>query len=185
MKLIEKPHDLMGHLDSLVAIADNYKTEIGFWPPSSLEDAIWRGRLIATIANREGSETVVGFVVFGGVFPNGRIQAVAVEPAFLRQGVAQFLIDNVIAKLESEGYLAVLAKPALDLHVAQKFYEKNCFLKVRTQSGGSARAGHHRPAAPLAGNSCRLPADLTADRARRAMQKLADQPLTAAPIMLG
>jgi hypothetical protein len=26
---------------------------------------------------------------------------------------------------------------------------------------------------------------LTADRARRAMQKLADQPLTAAPIMLG
>lgn len=139
MKLIEKPHDLVRHLDSLVAIADNYKTEIGFWPRSSLEDAIWRGRLIGAIANRDGSETVVGFVVFGGVFPNGRIQAVAVNPTFLRQGVAQFLIDNVIAKLESEGYLAVLAKPALDLHVAQKFYEKNSFHKVRTQSGGTAR----------------------------------------------
>ncbi|MAQ81698.1 MAG: hypothetical protein CMH12_00535 [Maritimibacter sp.] len=139
MRLIEKPHDLVRHLDSLVAIADNYKTEIGFWPPSSLEDAIWRGRLIGAIASKDGSETMVGFVVFGGVFPNGRIQAVAVDPAFLRQGVAQFLIDHVIAKLESEGYLAVLAKPALDLHVAQKFYEKNCFLKVRTQSGGTAR----------------------------------------------
>ncbi|OIQ31501.1 MAG: hypothetical protein BM562_08025 [Alphaproteobacteria bacterium MedPE-SWcel] len=139
MKLIEKPYELVGHLDSLVAIADNYKTEIGFWPPSSLEDAIWRGRLIAAFANRDGNETVAGFVVFGGVFPNGRIQAVAVNPAFLRQGVAQFLIDNVIAKLESEGYLGVLAKPALDLHVAQKFYEKNNFLKVRTQSGGAAR----------------------------------------------
>jgi hypothetical protein len=29
------------------------------------------------------------------------------------------------------------------------------------------------------------PRQLTADRARRAMQKLADQPLTATPIMLG
>lgn len=139
MKLVEKPHDLMRHLDSLVAIADNYKTEIGFWPCSSIKDAIWRGRLIGAIANMGGSETVVGFVVFGGVFPNGRIQAVAVDPAFLRQGVAQFLLDNVIAKLESEGYLAVLAKPASDLQVAQKFYEKNGFVKVRTQSGGTAR----------------------------------------------
>jgi ribosomal protein S18 acetylase RimI-like enzyme len=139
MKVIEKPHDLIGHLGSLVAIADNYKNEIGFWPRSSLEDAIWRGRLICAVADRDGSEIVVGFVVFGGVFPNGRIQAIAVNPAYLRQGVAQFLIDYVIAKLEAEGYLSVLAKPALDLSIAQKFYEKNCFLKVRTQSGGMAR----------------------------------------------
>lgn len=139
MKLVESSSELIQQLDVLVAIADNYKTEIGFWPRSSIEDAIWRGRLIAAAGTIDGHAEIVGFVVFGGVFPYGRIQAVAVDPACLRQGVAQFLVDNVVAKLEAEGYLAVSAKPAKDLHIAQEFYQKNQFLKVRVQSGGAAR----------------------------------------------
>lgn len=130
---------MIQQLDALVSIADNYKTEIGFWPRNSIEDAIWRGRLIAAADVVDDIEKVVGFVVFGGVFPNGRIQAVAVDPTRLRQGVAQFLIDTVVAKLEAEGYLAVIAKPAKDLHIAQKFYQENQFLKVRVQSGGTSR----------------------------------------------
>lgn len=139
MKLIENSSELVGHLDSLVIIADTYKTELGFWPRSSLEDAIWRGRLIAALDIIEKHEKIIGFVVFGGVFPNGRIQAVAVDPAYLRQGVAQFLVNNVVAKFEAEGYLAILAKPAKDLHMAQHFYQKNQFFTVRTQAGGAAR----------------------------------------------
>jgi len=139
MRLVESSSELIQYLDVLVAIADNYKTEIGFWPRSSVEDAIWRGRLIAASDIIDGHAKVVGFVVFGGVFPNGRIQAVAVDPACLRQGAAQFLVDNVVAKFEAEGYLAVLAKPAKDLHIAQKFYQKNQFFKVRVQSGGASR----------------------------------------------
>ena len=139
MKLVETSSELIQHLDRLVAIADNYKTEIGFWPPSSIEDAIWRGRLIAAASTKDSHGEIIGFLVFGGVFPNGRIQAVAVDPACLRQGAAQFLVDNVVAKFEAEGYLAVLAKPAKDLHIAQNFYQKNQFLKVRIQRGGTAR----------------------------------------------
>lgn len=139
MKLVENSSELVKHLDRLVAIADNYKTEIGFWPRSSLEAAIRRGRLIAAFDTIEANYTTIGFVVFGGVFPNGRIQAVAVDPACLRQGVAQFLVNNVVAKMEAEGYLAILAKPAKDLHIAQQFYQKNHFLTVRTQSRGAAR----------------------------------------------
>ena len=139
MRLVESSPELIQHLDALVAIADNYKAEIGFWPRSSIEDAIWRGRLVAATVTIDGHDKLLGFVVYGGVFPNGRVQAVAVDPACLRQGVAQFLVDNVVAKLEAEGYLAVLAKPAKDLHIAQKFYQKNQFLKVRVQSGGAAR----------------------------------------------
>ncbi|POF32332.1 GNAT family N-acetyltransferase [Roseibium marinum] len=139
MRIVENLSELIDRLDRIVAIADNYKTELGFWPRSSLEDGIKRGRLLAADGTIEGRETTIGFVVFGGVFPNGRIQAVAVDPTSLRQGVAQFLVDNVVARMESEGYLAILAKPAKDLQVAQNFYEKNHFLTVRIQSGGAAR----------------------------------------------
>ena len=93
MKIVDKPDELMGHIDSLVKIADRYKIEIGFWPKSSLEDAVMRGRLIAAIASENGEEGPVGFLIYGGVFPNGRIQAVAVAPDYLRRGVAQTLVN--------------------------------------------------------------------------------------------
>lgn len=139
MKIIEKPSELIDHIDDLVGIADLYKNEIGFWPRRSIEDTIKRGRLIAAITQEKDKKFPVGFLVYGGVFPNGRIQAVAVAPNRVRCGIAQTLVNSIVAKLEAEGYLAISAKPAADLRSAQKFYEKNQFEIVRTQSGGKAR----------------------------------------------
>lgn len=134
-----RPEDLIDCLPQLVDIADLYKNEIGFWPRSALEDAVRRGRLLAAMSKSKGRKEAVGFIVFGGVFPNGRIQAIAVHPLYLRQGVAQFLLDNVVARMEAEGYLAISAKPAEDLEAAQEFYQKNRFSRVRTQRGGASR----------------------------------------------
>ncbi len=139
MKIVERPDALMGHIDALVSIADNYKTEIGFWPRSRLQQAILRGRLIAAVDHNNNREIPIGFLIFGGVFPNGRIQAVAVAQNHTRCGVAQTLINSIVAKLEAEGYLAISAKPAKDLHSAQALYQKNKFEVVRTQPGGKAR----------------------------------------------
>ncbi|PJE32647.1 Acetyltransferase (GNAT) family protein [Pseudooceanicola marinus] len=139
VRLLEAADALIDRLDDIVAIADGYKMEIGFWPRRGLEDAIWRGRLIAAYREGENGNAVLGFVVFGGVFPNGRVQAVAVHPDYLRQGVAQYLIDAVISRFEMEGFLTVSAKPARDLEVAQSFYQKNGFLTVRSKAGGASR----------------------------------------------
>lgn len=139
MKIVDNPSELLIFINDLVKIADNYKNEIGFWPFNSLKDAIVRGRLIAAVEEKDGREQPIGFLVFGGVFPNASIQAVAVSPDELRRGVAQNLITSIIAKLEFEGFLAISAKPAKDLLVAQKFYERNLFYVVRTRSGGKTR----------------------------------------------
>lgn len=139
MKVVEDPNALISHINGLVAIADNYKTEIGFWPRNSLEEAISRGRLIAATTTVKKTEIPIGFLIFGGVFPNGRIQAVAVAPDYVRTGVAQTLLNSIVARLDAEGYLAISAKPAKDLRIAQDFYEKNQFEVVRTQRGGQAR----------------------------------------------
>jgi predicted nucleic acid-binding protein/GNAT superfamily N-acetyltransferase len=139
MKIIEKPEDLISHIDGLVEIADKYKNEIGFWTKCSLTEAVMRGRLIAAIALENDEEVPIGFLIYGGVFPNGRIQAVAVAPNHLRRGVAQSLVNSIVAKLEFDGYLSISAKPAKDLQTAQAFYQKNQFEVVRVQSGGQAR----------------------------------------------
>jgi len=44
-------------------------------------------------------------------------------------------VNSIVAKLEAEGYIAVSAKPAQDLHTAQDFYEKNQFEVVRVVPG--------------------------------------------------
>lgn len=139
IRLEENPQDQIQLLSGLVSIADKYKSEIGFWPRNSIKDAIARGRLIAAVSSQEGTEMPVGFIISGGVFPKGSIQAVAVPSEFHRKGIAQVLLDAVISRFELEGYIAVGAKPASDLQGAQAFYENNEFAAVRSQSGGQAR----------------------------------------------
>lgn len=139
MKVEDSPSKLIGLLDPITRLADQYKNEIGFWPAASIKEAILRGRLIAAVAERGSGESVVGFLVYGGVFPNSSIQAVAVANDFLRCGIAQILLNAILSKLESESYIAVRAKPASDLAAAQGFYAKNGFEKVRVEKGGSAR----------------------------------------------
>lgn len=140
IKIIDDPTDLLKFLDPLVDVADEYKTELGFWSPSKLSDAINRKRLIAAVQDAaDGTVIVVGFLIHSGVHPSSKIQAVAVHPEHMRCGVAQALLDAAISQLEAEHFISVCAKPAKDLESAQAFYEKNGFEFVRTEAGGKAR----------------------------------------------
>ncbi|MGJ8609539.1 MAG: GNAT family N-acetyltransferase [Octadecabacter sp.] len=124
-------------LDRLVNLADQYKDEIGFWAKASIQSAIERNRLLA--AFHQGTDTIVGFMIFSGIFPTSKIQAVVVHRDWQRQGVAQLLIDAAIERLEREGFMTVSARPAEDLVAAQTFYEKNNFQVARVVEGGKAR----------------------------------------------
>lgn len=131
--------ELHGLLDSIVDVADQYKSEIGFWARSSLSDAIKRTRLIASVLDDAEGPNAVGFIVHSGVHPSSKIQAVAVHPDHLRLGIAQSLLDAAVSQLEAEHFISVCAKPAKDLQHAQEFYEKNGFEFVRIEAGGQAR----------------------------------------------
>ncbi|WP_434050758.1 MAG: N-acetyltransferase [Roseibium sp.] len=139
VEIIIDPSSLKNHLDELTYIADKYKSEIGFWSRGSIEQAISRGRLMAARIVSSDNRKIAGFLIFGGVFPNARIQAIAVDPQHLRLGIAQTLLNTIVARLEAEGFLAISAKPARDLLVAQSFYQRNEFEIVRTQKGGQSR----------------------------------------------
>lgn len=134
-----KSVDLQELLDSIVAVADRYKTEIGFWARSSLSDAINRKRLIAAVHDSDEGPIAVGFLVHSGVHPRSKIQAVAVHPDHLRRGIAQSLLDAAVSQLEAEHFISICAKPAKDLKHAQGFYEKNGFEFVRIETGGLTR----------------------------------------------
>jgi GNAT superfamily N-acetyltransferase len=130
---------LLQHLNAIRALADGEKEALGFLPEAAYRDAIMRGRLIAMLARENGTSHVAGFILFSGVFPNARIQAVAVSPDHRRAGVASALVSALVSYLESRGYIAVTAAVASDLAAAQAFYESCGFVARRVRDGGQAR----------------------------------------------
>jgi len=86
------PAALLQHLDAIRTLADSNKEALGFLPEAAYHDAIMQRRIIAMLARGNGGSHLAGFILFSGVFPNARIQAVAVRPDHRRGGVASALV---------------------------------------------------------------------------------------------
>ncbi len=133
------PAALLQYLNAIRALADGEKEALGFLPEAAYRDAIIQRRLIAMLARENSTLHVVGFILFSGVFPNARVQAVAVKPDHRRGGVASALVSALVSYLENRGYIAVTAAVASDLSGAQAFYESRGFLARRVRDGGQTR----------------------------------------------
>ena len=73
-----EPAILLSHLSAIRELADGEKEALGFLPEVAYRDAIEKRRLIAMCTPRDSRLEVVGFVLFGGVFPNARVQKIVV-----------------------------------------------------------------------------------------------------------
>jgi GNAT superfamily N-acetyltransferase len=133
------PATLLQHLMAIRALADSEKEALGFLPEAAYRDAIMQKRLRVMLARENSISHVAGFILFSGVFPNARIQVVAVGPEHRRSGVASALVGALVSHLESRGYIAITAAVASDLTAAQAFYESRGFVARRVRDGGQTR----------------------------------------------
>jgi ribosomal protein S18 acetylase RimI-like enzyme/predicted nucleic acid-binding protein len=133
------PAILLSHVNAIRTLADCEKEALGFLPEVAYRNAIENRRLIAMSTAIQGRSEVVGFILFGGVFPHARIQQVVVAEEHRRARVATALINEVVSRLEARGYLTIKAAVASDLQSAQAFYEHNGFNARYTRRGGQAR----------------------------------------------
>ena len=86
-----------------------------------------------------GKATFAGYLMFSGVFPNAKIQQIAVAEGHRRRGVGSALLRETISRREAEGCLRVTAAVAGNLPGAHAFYERNGFGAVLERPGGKAR----------------------------------------------
>jgi ribosomal protein S18 acetylase RimI-like enzyme/predicted nucleic acid-binding protein len=129
---------LLPHLPAIRALADSEREALGFLPEVAYREAIEKKRLIAMLVH-SGNPEIAGFVLFGGVFPNARVQQIVVANAHRGAGIASALINEVVSRLEVRGYLTISAKVAADLPKAQAFYENCGFIARHSRRGGQAR----------------------------------------------
>jgi GNAT superfamily N-acetyltransferase len=133
------PAVLVQYFMAIRALADSEKEALGFLPEAAYRDAIMQKRLRVMLARENGTSQLAGFILFSGVFPNARIQAVAVSPEHRRSGVASALVGGLVSHLESRGYIAITAAVASDLATAQAFYESRGFVARHVRDGGQTR----------------------------------------------
>jgi GNAT superfamily N-acetyltransferase len=145
---MKRPHVIIerdvGALTSLLpeiqALADSEKdSALGFLPAKAYEDAIGRGRLIAAIVDDRGFRRFAGYLLHSGVFPNAKVQQIAVVDTFRKVGVASSLLKALVSELERIGFLSIRADIASDLSSSIAFYTKNGFEAVLERAGGKAR----------------------------------------------
>lgn len=127
-------------LPNIRTLADSEKdSALGFLPAKAFEDAITRSRLIAAIVDDRGSRNFAGYLLHSGVFPNAKVQQIAVVDTFRKVGVASSLLKALVSELERTGFLSIRADIASDLPNALAFYTKNGFEAVFERAGGKAR----------------------------------------------
>lgn len=126
---------LLKAVDQIQTLADNERNALGFWPEQQLKDAIQRGRLWAAL----DGDQLRGYVIYSGVYPHAKVQAIAATEEARKQGVASCLLRSLTSELERLGYLTIKAEVAEDLAAALKFYQGNGFKASHEKAGGKSR----------------------------------------------
>lgn len=126
---------LLDRINEVRAIADEDKESLSILTPAAYRDAIVQRRLFGMLSGNE----IVGFLVFGGVYPHARIFQIAVRRDHRLAGIANALIRELVSQLEKTGYLSILAAVAEELKAAHALYERNGFTARRLRPGGQAR----------------------------------------------
>jgi len=103
-------------------------------------NAYWQaavqGKLIVAV---DPGGDFIGHLMFGRVFPHGKIMQIYVCPELRKHGIATSLINELVSYALDRSYLSLSAKVASDLSEANAFYERMGFHIVSTVLGGKSR----------------------------------------------
>lgn len=136
IKLLTHRSEIEPYVGEIRTAADSEKTAFGFLPAKAYDEFAYQGRMIVAV---DASDALVGYTLFGGALPQGRIFQTWASPNFRGHGVGRRLLLEVIRVLEKSSYLSVRADVASDLVDANGFYSELGFEVIRTRPGGRTR----------------------------------------------
>lgn len=134
-KIERQPSEIVPYLGSIQSLADLERNALSFWPKQQLVQAIARGRLWAL---SQGG-TLAGFLIYSGIFPHAKIQAIATTNSKRKSGAAACLMRSFISEMEQQGFISIKAEVASDLKGALAFYSSLGFEQVSIKQGGKSR----------------------------------------------
>ena len=133
------PDRILNHLDEIIELANSERSGLGFLTKEAMKDGIERGKMLALLHESNNQHRLAGYLLYGGVFPNAKVQQIATAVPYRGQGVATKLMGELVSYLEDRRFLTIRADVAADLDIARRFYERNGFDPTTERPGGSSR----------------------------------------------
>lgn len=137
IKILTSRSEIEPYQQDIQDAGDSERNSFGFLMPGAYRDFVRQRRAVIAICT--DTDALVGYVLYGGAFPQAKIFQTYVSPDFRGQKVGQELLKTVFSRLEAVGYLSVLANVASDLTEADRFYENIGFDLISTKAGGKTR----------------------------------------------
>lgn len=128
--------DVEPYIELAISGADSERDALGFLPPGAYQQAAQQGKLFIAIGN---TDEYLGHLMFGGVFPHGKVIQAYSKPEVRKHGIGFALINQLVNYAQDREFLSLSAKVASDLTGANAFYERMGFHVVRTLPGGKTR----------------------------------------------
>ena len=125
-------HTLSRLLPDITTLATNVNSALGLPVKSTIRDAIEKNRLIALVGENSQNFELAGYVLWGGIFPNAKIQQIELVKSYRRQGAGAALVTELVQYLEKLRFMTIQADVAEDMTTDLAFYEQNNFYRLRT-----------------------------------------------------
>lgn len=136
IRLLTRRNEIEPYVGRIREAADGEKLAFGFLPAKAYDEFAYQGRMIVAV---DAANTLVGYTLFGGTLPQGRVFQTWASRDFRGHGVGRRLLLEVVRLLEKSSYLSVRADVASDLADANGFYSELGFEFIRTRPGGKTR----------------------------------------------
>lgn len=136
-KILVARNEIEPFLDRIRKAADSERNSFGFLPISAYDEFAYQGRAIVAVDSQDNG--FLGYLLYGGALPQGRVFQTYCSPKSRGQGIARAMLSEAIVRLERDGYLSVKADVASDLNVANRFYSSQGFEVIKTRAGGKTR----------------------------------------------
>lgn len=120
IELLSRRAQVEPYIEQVRVAADAERGAFGFMPASAYDEFAAQGRMI--IAIEPGTSAMLGYVLYGGAMPQGKIFQTWTAPEARGKGVGRRLISEVVRRLEQVHYLSIRADVAQDLERANGFY---------------------------------------------------------------
>jgi len=135
VKIFSSRGDLLPFADIVRQKAESDRIAFGFLPEVAYHEAAVNEKLLVAVSPDDNSYK--GHLIYGGVFPRGRVFQVFVDPSCRQQGIAKVLFDQLFDILNGLHFTQISARVASDLSAANALYEKVGFKTLRQVDGKS------------------------------------------------
>lgn len=136
IRILKSYEDVEPYINHVQAGADTERDALGFLPPIAYRQAAEQEKIFVAV---DDAGKFLGHLMFGGVFPHGKVMQIYSVPESRKHGVAQALMDELVKYAHDRSYLSLSAKVASDLSGANAFYERMGFQTVSLLPGGKTR----------------------------------------------